>query len=106
MRDLSCELTSGGMFASMLAVSSLAKQKSAFDACHPEGAAYAVSWTWTGGKTTDAKLVKASVAGKETCVQAALTAVTADLAGTCTATVLGGAGVAAAAGLEKLTPAE
>ena len=39
VRNLTCELESGGLFGAIAVVSTLAKQKQALDACASEGAA-------------------------------------------------------------------
>ena len=72
VRNLSCELDSGGLFAGLAVVSALAKQKRALDACAPEGAAFSVQFTFAGGGAKEAKVLASSVKGKDACVSRAL----------------------------------
>ena len=104
VRDLSCNLEKGGLLASAMVVGALAAQKSALDACAPEGGAWRASWTWSGGALTDLTIPSASAPDKNACIEGALRAVTSDLVGTCEATLLVGdlaAAEAAAATLQK-----
>jgi hypothetical protein len=104
IRELKCELASGGIFASMAVVASLAAQKEALDKCAPAGGAFAASWRWENGKTSDVKVSRSSASAKDACVTKALEKVESGLTGTCTAVVLVGepeAARKAAAGLKE-----
>ena len=102
IRDLNCELSSGGFFASMAAVSALAEQKAEFDKCQPQGGAFAAGWTWAGGKTSAVSISKSSASKADSCVVKALEKVQATLVGTCTGTVLAGDKVKAGAAADAL----
>lgn len=97
LRDISCELTTGGMFASMAVTAEIANQKPAYDACHPAGAAVAMSWTWKDGKTSNVTVVASSHEPANTCMIAALGAIESSQSGTCNATLLIGDPTAATA---------
>src|SRR5262245_53549687 len=90
VRNLSCKLESGGLFGSMLIVAELAKHKAAFDKCAPAGAAFATSFTWRDGKTSDVKVSASSDAKANACVVATLKKTKAAVVGTCEAVVLTG----------------
>ncbi|MGC4117434.1 MAG: hypothetical protein QM765_23310 [Myxococcales bacterium] len=89
VRDLTCRLSEGGMFAMVGVVAALAEQKRTIDACAPEGAAFKVKWTWSA-KPTDAQVEKASLPKAKSCVEKALRATRGPTAGTCTGIVLAG----------------
>lgn len=90
VRNLSCELQSGGMLAVIQVVGTLAKQKRTLDACAPAGGAFQVKWAWAGGKAKDVEVLKSSASSKSACVAKALKLTHTDLAGTCQALVLVG----------------
>jgi len=104
LKNLSCSLDSGGLFASALVVGALAKEKKALDACVPAGAAVELEWTWSGGKASKAEAKRASVVKKASCVTSVVMAVPAPANGTCRATVLVGEPTAAAAAVEQMKP--
>jgi len=89
VRDLTCKLQEGGMFAMIGVVAALAKQKPALDACAPAGAAFRVKWTWSA-KPTDAVVEAGSAPKAMACVAKALKATQGPSAGTCTGLVLTG----------------
>ncbi|HEY3448758.1 MAG TPA: hypothetical protein VGK67_20535 [Myxococcales bacterium] len=89
VRDISCTLAEGGMFAMVGVVAALAQQKPALDACAPEDAAFKVKWTWSA-KPTDAVVERASLARAKSCVAKALKATQGPTAGTCTGLLLTG----------------
>lgn len=101
VRDLSCSLAEGGMFAMVGVVAALAKQKPALDACAPDGAAFKVRWTWSA-KPTDAVVVEASLPKAKSCVEKALKATQGPTAGTCTGLVLTGPAPAAEKAAEPM----
>ncbi len=103
VRNLSCTLKQGGMFALMSLVGALAKEKKALDACAPTGAAFAVEWAFSGGTVSAAKVARASVDGKAGCVEKALKAQKPTDAGTCTALVLTGTPAEAQKAADKLS---
>lgn len=88
IRDLDCSLESGGLFASALVVASLAEHKDALDACAPQGGAFAASWSWGAGSTSEVSSGVPESGNR--CVQKALQATQTDLKGQCTAVVLVG----------------
>ena len=96
LRDVTCELTTGGMFASMAVTAEIANQKPAYDACRPEGGAFSMSWTWADGKTTDATVKASSHEPANGCMITALSAIESSQSGTCTATLLVGDAAGAA----------
>lgn len=104
VRDLTCNLESGGLLASMVVVGALSKHKAALDACAPQGAAFRVSWTWTGGATVGVTSVSASDADLASCVVGVLQqSLEAPVNGQCTATLLAGEATAAAAAADALS---
>jgi hypothetical protein len=90
VRDLKCRLKKAGFFAVATVVGALVKQKAAFDACVPGGAAFRVTWRWVGGKATDVAVTAASVKGKNACVARALSRTRASTEGACRAILLVG----------------
>jgi len=102
VRHFQCDLQSGGFFAGAGAVASLAKQKEAFDTCQATGGAFHVSWTWSGGRTTNSTVVASSASSQNTCVQAALSKVASELVGSCSAIVLTGPQKAAESAMATL----
>lgn len=101
VRDLSCSLAEGGMFAMVGVVAALARQKPALDACAPDGAAFKVKWTWSA-KPTDAVVLQASAPKAKACVEKALKATRGPTAGTCTGLVLTGPAPAAEKAAEPM----
>ncbi|MED5369997.1 MAG: hypothetical protein VX899_03200 [Myxococcota bacterium] len=88
IRDLSCELSSGGgIMGGMVVASTLAGQKTALDACAPEGGAFKAEWTWTEGSTKVDKVTGVPEKGAA-CVKEALGPMQSASTGTCTAVVL------------------
>jgi hypothetical protein len=106
VRNLNCKLESGGLFGSMLIVAELAKHKAAFDKCAPGGAAFATSFTWRDGKTSDVKISASSDAKAEACVAATLKKTKAAVVGRCEAVVLAGNKAKAEAAADELTKAK
>ena len=104
LKDLSCSLDSGGLFASALVVGALAKEKTSLDACAPGGAAVELEWTWADGKASKAEAKRASGVEKAACVASVVMAVPAPANGTCRATVLVGEPTAAAAAVAQMQP--
>lgn len=99
VRNLSCTLDSGGFLALAMVVGSVAKQKSALDACYPAGEAVEVQWTWVAGKATEVSVLHASQPTQNACVANALKLTTNGSNGTCKGTLLIGASAGATAGL-------
>lgn len=106
VRNLKCKLESGGLFGSMLIVAELAKHKAAFDKCAPGGAAFATSFTWRDGKTSDVKISASSDAKGNACVAATLKKTKAAVVGTCEAIVLTGNKAKSEAAADELGKAE
>lgn len=106
VRNLSCSLDGGGLFAAITVVGTLAKQKSALDACAPQGAAFNVQFTFADGGAKEAKVLASSAKGKEACVSRALTRIHTDLSGQCTAVILVGNAEAARKAADTLAPAD
>ena len=104
LKDLSCSLDRGGLFASALVAGALAKEKKRLDACVPSGAAFQLEWTWSGGKASKAQAKEASVLSKTGCVESVVMAVPAPANGTCRATVLVGEAAAADAAVQQMKP--
>ena len=103
VRALECTLDKGGFLAAATVVASLAQQDAALDACAPEGAAFAVKWTWGSG--AEAAVTASSKAAASDCIQAALTSTSSALNGQCTAVILvGDEAAAAAAAVPLLQP--
>lgn len=102
VRDLSCALDHGGMMEVMSVVGNLAKQRSALDACAPDGAAFRVQWKWTGAGATPVKVLKGSAPGENQCIERALTNTRSANTGECTATVLVGNAAKAAKAADAL----
>jgi hypothetical protein len=102
VRTLSCDLPSAGFLASIGIVTALAGQKSALDACAPEGQAFRVSWTWAGGVTTATAILGSSSPARDACVADVLKQVAPSQDGTCSAVLLAGEAAAAGAAADKL----
>lgn len=106
VRALQCTLDKGGFLAAATVVGSLAQQREALDACAPEGAAFAVKWTW--GAAAASEVTGSSKPTADACIQKALSTTQSSLNGQCTAVVLVGEDAAAAAAaaplLEAATP--
>ena len=90
IRDLHCDLTQGGLFASVAVAGVLAEKKTAFDACAPDGAAVTLSWRWDGGATHDVRAGSSAPEGASACVRTAMTTIQSPQSGTCRATLLVG----------------
>lgn len=106
VRNLSCSLDSGGLFAGLAVVGTLAKQKRALDACAPEGAAFSVQFTFADGGAKQAKVLASSGKSKEACVSRALSRLRTELVGTCSAIILTGNPTAARKAADGLAPPE
>lgn len=89
VRNLSCNLESGGFFAGITIVGGLAKQKKAFDACAKDGAAFKVEWKWDGSKTKDLK-VSGGTDAQNACISKAFSAIDGPVKGSCSAVLLAG----------------
>ena len=90
LQDIHCELTQGGLFASMAVAGEIASQKEAFDACAPAGAAVAMSWVWSGGATEQVHVRESTHASANDCMVTAMTAIQSQQSGSCRATLLVG----------------
>lgn len=88
VRDLVCELESGGLLAAASVVGALAKEREGLAKCGPAGEAARVAFRWTGAKTSEIKVVGASKPAVGACVAKVLTKVVPAQTGTCTATLL------------------
>jgi hypothetical protein len=106
VHNLNCELSKGGLFASVAVVGTLAKQKAALSACAPDGAAFSVQLTFADGGAKEAKVLASSQKAKEACVARALSHLRTDLEGTCTAIILTGNSAAARKAAKGLAPAD
>lgn len=102
VRQLQCELESGGFLATMQVVGALAKRKKALDRCAPAGAAFDVQWTWKGKGPVPVEVRRSSSPKKEACVARALKKTSSGPKGTCTAIILTGKKAAAAEAARKL----
>ena len=69
-------------------MAALAKQKKGFDACDPEGGAYAIGFKWKKGKQRASAVRKASNRKAKRCVAKLLKGINPGLNGTCRATLL------------------
>lgn len=90
IRDVHCELTGGGLFASMAVAAQLASQADAFNACHPSGAAIRLAWTWQNEQLVNPSVLSSSTSGADRCMTSALQAIRSPLSGTCETTFLVG----------------
>lgn len=89
VRNLSCNLESGGFFAGIAIVGGLAKQKKAFDACAKDGAAFKIEWKWDGTKAKDLK-VSGGTDAQNTCISKAFSVINGPVKGSCSAVLLAG----------------
>lgn len=90
VKDLSCKLKAGGLFAGLMVVGALAKSKKALDACAPQGAAFATDVVFAGGKIASAQVKASSDPAKSACVSRVLEKTRTDLGGTCSLVLLVG----------------
>ncbi len=72
MKNLSCQLEQGGMFALLSIMGSLSKFKKELDACAPEGAALKLEWKFSANKIQAVKVIQGSAQNQNTCVEKAL----------------------------------
>lgn len=89
VRNLSCDLESGGFFAGIAIVGGLAKQKKAFDACAKDGGAFKVAWKWDGSKAKDLK-VSGGTDAQNSCISKAFSVINGPVKGSCSAVLLAG----------------
>jgi hypothetical protein len=110
VRQLSCDLEEGGFTATFVVVGTLAKQKAALDRCAPKGAAFATSFTWRGGATSNVKVTGTTTAQQNSCVSRVLAQIAPPTEGSCSLILLvgdpKGAQAAAAALAGKPAPAK
>lgn len=90
VHDLVCRMPEVGPMALAEAVEALAVHKAGLDACAPQGAAPAVSWTWRGGRAAGVK-VRGGGPKVEACVRKTVERARSQLTGGCAAVVLVGA---------------
>lgn len=103
VRNLSCDLDSGGFFAGIAIVGGLAKKKKAFDACIKSGgAAFQVSWRWDGSSAKDLKVTGGSDA-QNACIGKAFQVISGPVKGKCSAVLLAGKKEEAQKAAETLT---
>lgn len=103
IRDLSCEITSGGLFASAEIASGLAKQKASFDQCvAPAGAAFRMQWSVAGGPATGTTVLQSTAPAADKCMVAAFAAVSSTSVASCEGTILAGDATQAAAAAVQL----
>ncbi len=102
VRQLSCEVSKGGLFASAEISGAIAAQKSAFDACVPSGAAYRIKWQTAGGTLLSSSVEAGSNDAKKACIGAALKQLKSGSDATCSATILVGEQAAATAAADAL----
>ncbi len=95
LRDLHCELSGGGLFASMAVAAQLSSQSDAFNACHPSGAAIRLAWTWQGEQLVNPSVVSSSAPAGDRCMTSTLAVIRSPLSGSCEATFLVGESTAA-----------
>lgn len=105
LRDVHCELASGGLFASMAVAAQLASQADAFNACHPSGAAIRLDWTWQGEQLRRSEVVSTTASGADSCMVRTLGSIRSPLSGTCQTTFLVGDTARAEAAYSSLSPA-
>ena len=104
VRDLACTMDQVNFMTGMQTVAALAARKADFDACAPEGAAFAVKWTWGSKGTADVGVVNSSKTTANACIQKALVKASSSLTGKCTAVILAGDATAAATAAAALAP--
>ncbi|HET6584175.1 MAG TPA: hypothetical protein VFG69_12020 [Nannocystaceae bacterium] len=104
LRELACAMESMPLFGTIAIAASLAKQKRAIDRCAPKGQAFAVTWTFIGGKVKDVAAVGGSDAANK-CVAKAVARSAAPLEGRCGAVILAGDAAKAATTIEALRSA-
>jgi hypothetical protein len=102
MQNLSCKMSKGGFLTTTVLVATIAQQKKALDRCGPQGEAFDVAFTWSGGKTTNVEVRAASREKGKQCVAKAFQKMRPSLEGSCTAIVLTGKTDAAKAAAAKL----
>lgn len=107
VRNLQCTMDKVNFLTGMETVSALAAQKTAFDACAPEGAAFSVKWAWKDTGMADVVVLASSKTSANACIQKALLKSASSLRGNCSAVILAGepaAAVTAAAALPAPAP--
>lgn len=102
VKNLRCTLDRSGFLVAMSVVGTLAKQKKAFDRCAKKGAALAVSFTWSGGRTRRVKITFASNKRARKCIGKALGRLRPVMNGTCSMVLLAGKRKAAERAATKL----
>ncbi len=95
LRDLSCEVEQGGLLAPTLVVAALATHKADIDACAPQGAAFALKWSWTSATPT-VEVTDSSERSKDSCIADVIRKAEAPVVGSCSAILLAGEPTAAA----------
>lgn len=90
LRQLACAVDGGmPMFGTLAIAGTLAKQKKAIDRCAPAGQAFAVTWTFVGGKVKG-PVANGGSAKANTCIAKAVAKAAAPMDGRCGAIVLAG----------------
>lgn len=104
LRELACAMESMPLLGTLVIAGSLAKQKRAIDRCASAGQAFAVTWTFTGGKVKDVA-AKGGTEAANKCIAKAVARAAAPLEGRCGAVILAGDPAKAAKTVEALRPA-
>ncbi len=102
LRELMCNVTSGmPMLGALVIAGTIAKQKRGLDKCAPAGQAFAVTWSFVGGKARDIAATGGTTVAN-TCVAKALSRTVATLDGRCGALILVGKTAGATATIEAV----
>ena len=106
LRKFECEVEKGGFLASAEIAAAPAKQKPAFDACAPAGAAFQVAWTFTDGPATVVSVSQTTASHANKCIEQALFGARSTAHSTCAAVILTGDATAARAAADTLPSVE
>jgi hypothetical protein len=88
LRDVRCDLTGGGLFASLTVGAQLSSQSEPLNAYYPAGAAIRLSWSFARGQVADASVVESSQPSADAWMLSALSEIKSTLSGACSTTFL------------------
>ena len=102
LRELACAVDGGmPLFGTLAIVATLAKQKRAIDRCAPKGQAFAVTWTFAGGKVKQ-PVARGGTPAANKCIASAVGRAAAPIEGRCGAVILAGDAAKAATTVEAV----